>query len=74
MSKFMSPKAAIRVRAGDSVRINPAWNTGERKERKIPSPTIVESVQSGGRSGIAFRVRSAGGLLISVDSGWFYSE
>lgn len=71
MSKFMSPKAALRVRAGDSVRINPAWNTGERK---IPSPTIVESVQSGGRSGIAFRVRSSGGLLISVDSGWFYSE
>lgn len=74
--KCMNAAQARALRVGDEVRINPSWNRTERPLRKILSPTAVVAVDKSrlmhSQTGVMVTVKSAGGMLMKLDAGWFY--
>lgn len=70
----MDRERARKVRVGDEVRVNPAWNKTEQPARKILSPTTVVGVEQarGSQTGVLLEVKTATGTA-KLDAGWFYS-
>lgn len=74
--RAMNSAQARALKPGDEVRINPFWNRTEPPARKILSPTEVVAVDKSSlihsQTGVMVTVRSASGLLVKIDAGWFY--
>lgn len=60
------------VKDGDMLKPKPLWNQTEREANHLAVPTkIIRTLKGSSESGVLFEVRTKGGPVRLLDSGWF---
>ena len=61
-----------KIKAGDILCPHPDWNRTERSGNQLPDKVeVINAREATSQSGVLFLVRTKGGLLRTLDAGWF---